>query len=292
MESSLTSKLALGTVQFGLGYGINNTRGRVPVAEVAAILSTARAAGVGMLDTSGAYGCAEEILGPLLASESGAFEIVSKLPRCPIEEVDLRIERSFRQLGLDSLYGYLCHHYDFFREVPGIWDRFRALRDEGRARRIGFSLYHPRELAELFDDGIDFDLVQVPGNVLDRRFEPLFAECHRRGIEVHVRSVFLQGLLLRNPDQLPAHFLPIQCKIRAVHAAAEAAGISPSQLLLIHAGSRTLIDRIVIGVDSLADLQSNLIAADHVETAARHFSRIDSLQEDDERMILPSCWPK
>lgn len=292
MESSLTSKLVLGTVQFGLGYGINNTRGRVPTAEVAEILGAARAAGVRMLDTSGAYGCAEEVLGPLLARHAGAFDIVSKLPRCPTEEVDARVERTFQQLGSDTLYGFLCHHYDFFRETPEIWNRFRGLRNEGRVRHIGFSLYYPRELSELFDDGIDFDVVQVPGNVLDRRFEPLFGECKRRGIEVHVRSVFLQGLLLRDPDHLPPYFQRIKEKIQAVHTIAKTAGITPSQLLLIEACARPSIDRVVIGVDSLADLHTNLVAAKYEKSVLQYLSQLDSLQEEDERMILPSYWPK
>lgn len=288
----MTSKLALGTAQFGLAYGINNVRGQVPSGEVAQILEVARAAGVGLLDSSSAYGTAEEVLGPLLARHPGAFDVVSKLARCPIDAVDAQIERTFGQLGMRRLYGYLCHHFDFYREHPEIGNTLRGLKEAGRVAKIGFSLYRPAELEELLEGGVAFDLVQVPFNALDRRFEPLFSECAARGIEVHVRSVFLQGLLLRAPENLPAHFQPLRARIAAVREAAFAAAITPAQLLLAWVCNHPGISRVVIGVDSVAELEANIPSPAITGRARPHFTVLDGLGESAESLILPTHWPK
>ena len=292
MEPSLTAKLALGTVQFGLDYGIKNPRGRVPENEVAAILKLAATAGVRMLDTSSAYGSAEEVLGRVLAGGTECFDLVSKLAKGAVEGIDRQIELTYRRLGVQQLYGYLCHHFDFYLAQPAVWERLRRLKVDGRVRKIGFSLYHPAEVKTLFDQGVTPDIIQVPYSVLDRRFEPLLAECGRRGIEVHVRSIFLQGLLLCAPEAVPVHFQPLRNRIAKLRDASEAAGVTPAQLLLVWTCQRPGISRVVIGVDSQADLELNLAAADLAERVRPHLAALDEMSEADERLILPTHWPK
>lgn len=292
MEQALTAKLALGTVQFGLDYGINNTRGRVPEKEVGAILDAAAEAGLRRLDTSSAYGCAEEVLGRVLAGRSATFEIVSKLARGPVDEVLSQVERTFRRLGVNRLYGYLCHHFDFYLAHPAVWECLRRLKAEGRVERIGFSLYAPSELALLLEREAAPDLIQVPYNVLDRRFETLLTECSRRGIAVQVRSVFLQGLLLRRPEELPPYFDALRKRIAAIHDTAAVARVTPAQLLLIWTAFHPGVSEAVIGVDSLAELRANLGAAAAVNRVRPHLAALNELQESDERLILPTHWPK
>jgi len=292
VEPSLTAKLALGTVQFGLDYGIKNPRGRVPENEVAAILQLAATSGVRMMDTSSAYGSAEEVLGRVLAGGRECFDLVSKLAKGAVEGIDSQIELTFRRLGVERLYGYLCHHFDFHLAHPVVWERLRRLKDEGRVRKIGFSLYHPAELRALFDQGVAPDIIQVPYSVLDRRFEPLLAECGRRGIEVHIRSIFLQGLLLCAPEAVPVHFQPLRNRIAKLRDAAEAAGVTSAQLLLVWTCQRPGISRVVVGVDSLADLELNLAAADLAGRVRPHLAALDEMSEADERLILPTHWPK
>lgn len=292
MEPGLTARLVLGTVQFGLGYGINNTRGRVPVEEVGAILEAAAAAGVQRLDTSSAYGCAEEVIGGLLAGRATPFAIVSKLAKGSVDGLSAQVEQTFRRLGVNRLHGYLCHHFDFYLEHPVVWECLRRLKAEGRVERIGFSLYAPSELAVLLERGVVPDLIQVPYNVIDRRFEGQLAECSRRGIAVQVRSVFLQGLLLRRPEELPSHFGALRSRISVIHATAAAAGVTPAQLLLIWAAFRPGVAEAVIGVDSLADLHANLDAAAAVNRVRPHLAALEELQETDESLILPTHWPK
>lgn len=282
----------MGTVQFGLDYGINNPRGRVPETEVATILHLAASAGVRMLDTSSAYGSAEEVLGRVLAGSRECFDLVSKLAKGAVESIDSQIDLTFRRLGVERLYGYLCHHFDFHLAHPAVWEGLRRLKDEGRVRKIGFSLYHPAELRALFDQGVTPDIIQVPYSVLDRRFEPLLAECDLRGIEVHVRSIFLQGLLLGVPEALPMHFQPLRNRVALVRDAAAAAGVTPSQLLLVWTCQRPGIARVVIGVDTPANLEVNLAAVDLAERVRPHLTALDGMSEADERLILPTHWPK
>ena len=188
-----SSKLVLGTVQFGLQYGVNSA-GRPSEEGVKAILREAAAQGIRMLDTSSAYGNAEEILGRCIP-DGAPFRLVSKYPKGEASVASV-FAQSLRRLGTGHLYGYLLHHFEVFRANPAVWEEFRALKEQGLVDKIGFSLYEPSELEFILEQGVPFDLLQIPYNLLDRKFEPYMRELHAKGVEIHVRSTFLQGLLL------------------------------------------------------------------------------------------------
>jgi len=136
------NKLILGTVQFGLSYGINNATGQVSKPCASEILAEAKACGLSMLDTSYAYGDSEQVLGELLENDR-YFKIVSKLPRT-METPKSIFEKTSMRLKKNKLYGYLIHHFDYFKETPSIWGDLEALQAEGLIEKKGFSLYiHP-----------------------------------------------------------------------------------------------------------------------------------------------------
>jgi aryl-alcohol dehydrogenase-like predicted oxidoreductase len=141
----MNRKLILGTVQFGLQYGINSA-GRPSIEQVSDMLNNAKVGGVLILDTSSAYGNAEEILGDVKAGES--FKIVSKYPKCD-NTVAETFNNSLKVLGIDCLYGYLLHHFEAYRENKPVWNDFVQLQKEGKVDRIGFSLYEPWELDQM-----------------------------------------------------------------------------------------------------------------------------------------------
>ena len=192
------NKLALGTVQFGCQYGLNSVQ-PTKLDEVQSLLEFARESGIHLLDTSPAYGNAEEVLGKVSACDN--FEIVSKY-----SDLSISVEDSFNQtlsqLGAKKLFGYLIHYFDMYQKCPNIWDDFLKLKSEGKVAHIGFSLYEPSELEYLINRKVDFDILQIPMNILDRQFEPYLKELHDRGVILHVRSVFLQGLFFKNRNEL------------------------------------------------------------------------------------------
>ncbi|MBR0285621.1 MAG: aldo/keto reductase [Bacteroidales bacterium] len=248
-------KLVLGTVQFGLQYGVNSA-GRPSEDAVREILSAAWAGGIDTLDTSSAYGEAEEVLG---RCSRDTFKIVSKYPQGKVP-VRACFEQSLRRLDTDHLYGYLLHHFSVFKENPGVWEEFMTLKAEGKVQKIGFSLYDSQELEMIMEAGVPFDLLQFPFNILDRKFLPYMPQLHQMGVEIHVRSTFLQGLFFMDRDALPQKLQPLRRYLRQIDDYAHETGLSMAEVALNANLQNPYIDGVLIGVDNLAQLNSNLSA--------------------------------
>ena len=252
----LSNKLILGTVQFGLSYGINNSTGKVSKADVSTILAEAKANGISMLDTSYAYGDSELVFGELLENDNH-FKIVSKLPRTT-ENPKFIFEETTQRLKKSKLYGYLVHHFDYFKENRAIWTDIQSLQQEGLIEKAGFSLYHPSELEYLFSQNIDFNIVQIPYNLLDRTFEPYLKALKHRHIEIHIRSVFLQGLFFKPVDELPEKLKPLKPYLLIMNEFCKEQNISMEELALNGVIHHPAIDGVLVGVDNPVQLQKNI----------------------------------
>jgi aryl-alcohol dehydrogenase-like predicted oxidoreductase len=131
----------------------------------------------------------------------------------------------------------------------------------------------------------------VPYNVLDQRFAAVLPRLAARGVEVHVRSAFLQGLLLREPATLPDFFRPLAPKLTQLRALAAGAGVPLPALLLLFAAYAPGVARAVVGVDSVANLRENLAAAPHLAAAEALRPALQKLAEPTNNFILPYAWP-
>lgn len=196
-------KIALGTVQFGLDYGISNRDGQVSASAVVEILGIARDRGIDMLDTAVTYGSSEAVIGSALVAGGRHFDIVSKFPPdTTATNFDATLRGTLERLGVRQITAYLAHDFSSYTN-PGVRERLRRAKDAGLIRQMGLSVYYPHQIAWLLDAGVPCDVVQLPFNVFDQRFRPLFRELRARGAEIHVRSVFLQGLFSWSPAHYP-----------------------------------------------------------------------------------------
>ena len=287
---TLTQRLALGTAQFGLDYGLNNQAGQPTTTAVAEVLAAAQAAGLTLLDTAAAYGNSEARLGELVGNNP-AFELITKLPAGPPAQIAQHLAASLARLRRQQLYGVMFHAFEPLRAVPTAWQALQAARTTRQVQRIGVSLYHPHEAEWLLAENWDIDLVQVPYNVLDQRFAAVLPQLAARGVEVHVRSAFLQGLLLRAPADLPEFFRPLAPKLTQLRALVAAAGVPLSATLLLFAALAPGVARVVVGVDSTANLRENLAAAAHLAAAEQLRPALTVLAETTDTFILPYAWP-
>lgn len=206
------SKLAIGTVQFGLDYGIANQSGQPPIAESGRILDVAKKSGIDVLDTAIAYGDSENILGRLGVDD---FKIVTKLPAVPFGLDDIhswveeQVHASLTRLGLESVHGLLLHRSKDLLQQSGkdLIATLNEVKVKGLVEKIGVSIYDPEELEQV-TQLIKIDIVQGPLNLIDRRLETSgwLNKLFQEGVDVHTRSVFLQGLLLMPRDKIPAKF--------------------------------------------------------------------------------------
>lgn len=291
-------KLALGTVQFGIDYGLTNHGGRTEPDEARRILDAARAAGIGLLDTAALYGCAEQVLGQCGAADAG-WRIVTKTIQFKQDSIGAAdadackqaLQSSFTQLRAPSVYGVLVHHAPDLL-VPGgerIWEILRQFQQQGRISRIGVSAYDGAVLARVLER-YEIDLVQLPMNVLDRRLQAdgTLAQLKQRGVEVHVRSAFLQGLLLSEPTTLSPYFAPLQARLAAFGRAAHDAGMSRAGLALAWLRANPCVDQIVMGVNN-ADQLRDSVRAYHEQLPAD--VDLSPLRCDDAALVDPSRWP-
>lgn len=290
-------KLGIGTVQFGMDYGISNSRSKTPPAEVDRILRLAADSGIQVLDTAALYGDSEVILGGLLPS-SHDFRIVTKTPdfrTATINAADamhLRdtFRRSLENLRQSSVYGLLAHHADDLLVLGGrlVLEAMQRLRDEGLVGKIGVSVYSGQQIDRLLALYTP-DIVQLPLNLFDQRLleSGHLEELKRRGVEIHARSVFLQGLLLIEPDQVPPYFSPIRDTLERYARFLEAHKLSRLQAALAFATRQRDVDVALVGVTSVAELRDILSALDAMAGTDLDMS---TLKVADERMVNPSLW--
>jgi aryl-alcohol dehydrogenase-like predicted oxidoreductase len=289
----LCAKLALGTAQWGLAYGVTNAVGRPAVGTVSRMIDAAARAGVGMLDTARAYGDAERIIGDSTAARD--FEVVTKTdPNALVDPTDAArgISASLAALRRDRVHAILVHHGDrMLVDGDAQWTALQRARHQGLATRIGVSVYNPDALRRMLQR-FEIQIVQIPASLYDRRFERcgLLDELARRDIEVHVRSVFLQGLILAPPECLPATFVGLSEHQKRCHAHLAACGLTPLEGALCHALSDERISRVVVGAECDTQLGQIFAAATRCNTALGPVGTFDFALED-ERVILPYNWP-
>jgi aryl-alcohol dehydrogenase-like predicted oxidoreductase len=261
-------KLALGTAQFGLSYGIANKTGRVPLNEAREILAEAARHGIDVLDTAIDYGESESTLGEIGVS---GFRVVSKLPTVPedcnnvVDWVTAQLVDSLVRINTDRLYAVLLHRPQQILGARGD-DIIRALqrvKSIGLTEKVGLSVYSIDEFAPLFVGG-NIDIVQAPFSLLDRRLlqSGWMSRFHEEGIELHVRSIFLQGLLLLTRAQLPKEFSRWRKIWEEWERWQNVTGLAPLAACVRYALSIREIDKIVVGVDSLRQLQEIFAAGD------------------------------
>jgi aryl-alcohol dehydrogenase-like predicted oxidoreductase len=288
---ALMSRLALGTVQFGLAYGIANQSGQVSLAEAAKIVAQARDHGLDTLDTAIAYGESELRLGQIGIS---GWRIVSKLPQLQTNCHDVRgsvegwASASLERLKISSLYGLLLHGSENLLTPLGaeLYAAMQQLKAGGLVQRIGVSIYDPEELDRL-GGRFPLDLVQAPFNILDRRLQASgwLARLKAQGTEVHTRSAFLQGLLLLSPDRRPSKFRRWESLWTVWDRWLGEVNLSATDACLGFPLRHPEVDRVVVGVDSTAQLAA-LLASE----VAGHADPPPQLSSQDLDLINPSRW--
>jgi len=281
-------KITLGTVQFGIQYGISNTHGVPSDSELESIFSVASDLGIQQLDTAKAYGNAEERIGQLSNSK---FDIITKFPNVDSkEDLELALSESLQKLNVASVYGYLAHNADVLIQNPSLWNVLLEAKKEGKIKKIGYSLYNPEQLERLLDLNCIPDLVQLPYSILDRKFEKQLSILKQLGTEVHVRSVFLQGLYFMNPNELPEKLQPLQDSLLELKNLCIENNVSVGEVALNYVISNPNIDKLVIGIETAEQLRENVNLVTNWKSNNVLFSKIEAIEIKDKSLLNPVNW--
>ena len=249
-------KLALGTVQFGINYGINNKNGIPSDFDISEIFDLSIKNNIKYLDTSISYGNSEERISKLANNK---FNIITKSNDVKnSEELSSSILTSLSSLKTESVYGFLFHNSDNLINNHDLWSTLVKFKNEKKVNKIGYSIYDTNQIDYLLDKGFIPDIVQLPYSLLDRKFEKYFMKLKKLGTEIHVRSVFLQGLYFMNNKKLPEKLLPLKKYLESINSVCKDFNISIGELALNFVNENKFIDKIIIGVDSSTQLNQNI----------------------------------
>lgn len=276
--SQKINKFALGTVQFGINYGISNTHGQVTQSGVKEIIDVMYANGGRTLDTAQAYGTSEEVLGKCGVVD---FDVITKVK--DTHNITDSLNESLEKINISQFEAVMYHSFSSFKDNEASFSHLQKAKEDGITRKIGFSLYNPKE-AEYLLSKYKFDIVQVPYNLFDRRFELVFEKLKSNGVEIHVRSVYLQGLFFLDPDKLPIKIAPLTSKLREFREIVDG-DIARNCVSFVNANP--YINKVVMGCTTLSELKQNM----GYFTDKDYPIELNKLSNDiDPYLINPSNW--
>ncbi|ROV58148.1 aldo/keto reductase [Vibrio ponticus] len=278
-------KIALGTAQFGLDYGVTNKQGQVSLEEIERILAMSASNGIRILDSAIAYGESEKVLGQF---DLSSFEVISKIPSIAQTSISMEelVEGSLERLKIERLYGLLMHDEND-AEIKQ-FEILHELKNQGLVRKVGASFYSPEKAVIAIETGM-VDLIQIPANQLDSRFEQagVYTLADEYGVEVHVRSIFLQGLLAVENADRPQRFQHHPDLIN-FDKCALSLGVSPFELALMYLHNNKSVDYGVLGCVNVKQFEEILRTYNALTVAVER--DVPQLSSSDDILLNPSKW--
>ena len=248
------SRLEIGTVQFGKDYGISNEVGRVDYKEVEKILRLSVKNNIYTLDTAKSYGNSESVIGRYVKQNPDLnWDIITKVN----DEKDFceEIKDSIKKLNIKKI-TVLAHSPKVFLKDK-FHDKVKSAKSEGMIKKFGVSVYSSSEIYELLEKDLKPDIVQLPLNILDTRIirNGFFDELYLNNIEIHARSIFLQGLFYLSNKKLEKNYPDAVFSINKLREIASKNNLSLAELSLLWVFSLKKISKIIIGVESSIQLK-------------------------------------
>lgn len=259
-------RLVLGTAQLGADYGIAYTSKKITLEEFRSIMGKAREAGIHSIDTAMAYGDSQKVLGEIGIDD---WLITTKLPSVPQDIVSIdawyheSISSSLRDLRVRQIDTLLIHDVQVFSGsfAGRLIALLRGSQVRGDVKNIGVSIYTPQDL-EGFYHGFRPDIVQCPYNIFDQRISSSgwLQKLSADNVEVHARSVFLQGIILREILDLNSYFDPWYSDFEKWEIFCKNQNITKLQGALGFVKAEKRIKKIIFGVEDCKQLEQILDA--------------------------------
>jgi aryl-alcohol dehydrogenase-like predicted oxidoreductase len=292
------SKITLGTVQFGLNYGIANTEGKPSYEKAREIVSAAYENGITSFDTAAAYGDSEKVLGKILQDLKikDKVKVVSKVS--PVKELNLSrkeaesaitrsVEKSLQRLGIEQLAACLFHREEDYEYI----DILRKLESKGLTAGSGVSLDSPKYCEKVLENEVKY--LQLPYNIFDHRFDAFWQKAEASGITIFTRSVYLQGLLLMPEDKIKQDLkrvIPVRRQLEDIAAECD---IDMPELCMRYVLCNTAISSVLTGVDSKEQLLQNVNLFKKGPLPDELLRKIkDTVPDFPENIIRPNKWKK
>ncbi len=282
-------KLVLGTVQFGLNYGINNDDGAPSKEQVFNILDHACKAGIDELDTADGYGMAQERLAEYFQISGQKFQLMSKFTLDGSSTITQHLQNSLKRLGTTTLLGYYFHKFEDFKPFQH-FDEVKVLKSQGIINNLGVSIYTDEELS-IAANNPHIDVIQLPFNLFDSRDSKLrlMEKAKKNNKVLYARSAFLQGLFLMKQEKFTGKLKTMAAPVQQIQALAESHNLSTADLALSFVLNHPLIDKVLIGVDTVEQLKSNL-SAQSKSLTPELLNQLKKIKIEDAALLNPGNW--
>lgn len=285
----MIKKIILGTVQFGLNYGINNRYGKISKKEAFNILDYSYHNNIKILDTAEEYGNAQEIIGEYLKEKPNKFEINTKF-KIEDKSIHEQLERNLKLLNKDNINVYFYHSFNDFLAYPNSGKELLVLKAKGKINKIGVSVYENRDFLKAIKDGA-IDVIQFPFNLLDnlQHRNYFINKAKENNKELQARSVFLQGLFFKDVNSLTANIEPLKPYLLNIQKIASKNNIGMESLALSYVLKQEKINHVLLGIDSLQQFKANLNAINEV-ISDKTLQEINNVNVKDVELLYPKNW--
>lgn len=291
MIMSKIEKLVLGTVQFGLNYGINNTSGKPSEQQVEQILCMAYDRGIRCLDSAEAYGDSHSVIGNFHSKHpEKKFDIITKMPHNLKGDLVDKIKTYVNDLNVNSLKSILFHSYETFKQFEDKLPLLNEYKQKGLFETIGVSVYTNAQVDDVLKNNL-IKVIQLPFNLLDNANlrQSALQRAKDAGKTIHTRSAYLQGLFFMPPGNSNDNFQSLSKEIFKLRNIAEQSNIDMQTLALSYCLNQQLIDNVLIGVDNLQQLKQNLEVADF-QLPENVIAEINTIFVNNPDLLNPSLW--
>jgi aryl-alcohol dehydrogenase-like predicted oxidoreductase len=287
-------ELVLGTVQMGIEYGIYNKTGKIETSDAIRILEYAYENGVRTLDTAEVYGTAHQVIGEYhKLHPNNKFNIITKLPKnILIESVKGKIEQYLNDLRISSIHLLMCHDFATYRQDHELATYMLASVKSDFVKKIGVSVYTNAQITDLLSDEKKVDVIQLPYNLLDNKFQRghVLEQMKILGVAAHTRSTFLQGMFFLDECSSNHAYKYLSAYINKLKGIANSAGVSMQTLALQYSYLNKLSESVIIGVDSLDQLKLNLDIISDQFISNEIVALIDRIEVQNTDFLNPSLW--
>jgi aryl-alcohol dehydrogenase-like predicted oxidoreductase len=286
----MKKKLILGTVQFGLKYGINNSNGKPKKVDVFEILSYAHENGIRYLDTAESYGNAHDLIGEFhKLNPTKKFQIITKFPHYFENSLEENINKYLTQLNVDYLNTIMFHSFESYIKNKEQLENIKKCKYKN-FKNIGVSVYSNEQINEVIDN-INVDIIQLPFNLFDNinLRGKLLKKAKEKNKMIHTRSAFLQGLFFMKKDNPNSIRIKLEKEFDLIEAISLKSSIAIGSIALNYCLLQPNIDGVLIGIDSLHQLMENISFAEN-KIPDQYIDEINSIKIDNIEFLNPTTW--
>ena len=286
--------MILGTVQFGVKYGINNIFGKPSSDLVTKILHYAFENRISILDTAEAYGNSQKLIGNFIKSNPNKpFDIITKLNGTTIIKKNKLIDhinQTCKVLNVESIYGYTIHNYQSIKKFQFLYLDILNAKKTGIIKNAGISVYENNEIEDVIKNYNDFDFIQIPFNLLDNesKRKTIMEKAKQNKIEIHARSIFLQGLFFKPYKEFPQKLKPLIPYIKTLNNIKDDLNIDMQTMAIKYAFKKKYIDKVLIGIDNINQLKNNIDVINlKTDISTNEIDKINVLEK---KTLSPTNW--